>query len=50
MVWPPDIDPAKRERHLQPNEFAAVFGITREAFEVMRPFEQLRMKKAHGLF
>ena len=50
VAWPPGIDPAKRERYLTSADFMSVFGMSRADFEALRPFVQMRLKKAHGLF
>ena len=48
--WPPDVDPARRERHLQDCDFVAALGVSRDTFAKLAPWRQISLKKECGLF
>ncbi|XP_037070957.1 villin-1-like [Pollicipes pollicipes] len=47
---PADVDPAVKERHLAPEEFQQVFGMTPEAFGALPAWKRQQLKKQVGLF
>jgi len=48
--WPLWVDPTRREVYLSPEDFAVVFGISREEYGALPDWKQLRMKVEAGLF
>jgi len=51
VAWPSDVDPAKREQYLNPNEFEKTFGMTKESFNAIDDkHKKLQLKKDRGLF
>lgn len=50
VEWPPDVDPAHRDRHLSEADFQEVLGVSRGAFEKLPAWKRLQMKKAKKLF
>ncbi|XP_066469584.1 advillin [Tiliqua scincoides] len=47
---PENVDPAKKENYLSEEDFARVFGMTREEFAALPTWKQLILKKEKGLF
>jgi hypothetical protein len=47
---PQGVDPLNREQSLSDEEFAAVFGMEKEAFHRLPAWKRTRLKKQFGLF
>jgi len=45
-----DVDPAKLESYLSPNEFQKVFKMSREKFDKLKGWKRVQLKKRHKLF
>lgn len=48
--WPADVDPARREQHLDDPGFLAAVGVSKEAFAGLPAWRKLGLKKEAGLF
>jgi hypothetical protein len=50
MAWPSDVDPTKREQHLHPEDFYAIFNMSKEEFKSLPKYKRDRIKKDKRLF
>lgn len=50
MQWPADVDPAHRDQYLSSDDFEAVFGMTRSAFEDLPQWKGRQLKVENGLW
>lgn len=50
MVWPPDVDPARREDFLSVADFERCLGMTRAEFKALPAWRQRKVKHGAGLF
>ena len=50
VIWPPNIDPTKREQLLSDTEFYSVFGMSKLEFRALDKFKQIQLKKEKKLF
>jgi len=48
--WPAGVDPARRQDWLSPVDFHKAFGMDRESFAKLRPWQQSELKKKANLF
>jgi Villin headpiece domain len=48
--WPADVNPVQRDRHLTEDEFAAVFGMQRHAYDKLPAWKRLQLKQEKQLF
>lgn len=48
--WPVDVDPARREEFLSPEDFFEVFHMSKEEFACLDKFKRVRIKKEVMLF
>jgi hypothetical protein len=49
-VWPAEVDPVRREDFLSPEDFFAVFKMSKEEFACLDKFKRVRIKKEVMLF
>ncbi|KAJ0023685.1 hypothetical protein NQD34_003584 [Periophthalmus magnuspinnatus] len=47
---PEGVDPSKREKHLSDADFSELFGMTKEEYDAIPQWKQLKLKKEKGLF
>jgi len=47
---PDGVDPTSKEQHLSDDDFAAVFGMSKEEFNGMAAWKRKKAKQQHGLF
>lgn len=50
VQWPADVDAAKRESYLSPDNFHGIFGMSKEDFARLSKYERIQLKKQHRLF
>jgi len=50
QIFPTDVDASKREEYLDDEEFKQIFGEPREKFAARPAWNQIALKKKHGLF
>jgi advillin len=44
------VDPARKEDYLSDEQFLATFGMTHDAFNALKQWKKIDVKKAKGLF
>lgn len=47
---PPGVDPCRKEEYLSTEEFAAIFGMSRNEFQALPDWKRQTLKKSKGLF
>lgn len=47
---PDGVNPSQREKHLSDSDFSEVFGMSKEEYDGLPQWKQLKLKKAIGLF
>ena len=50
VEWPKEVNPAKREQFLSPDDFEKVFNMSKEDFNKLDKFKRERLKKEQSLF
>ena len=49
-AFPPGVNPEKKEAYLSDENFQNIFGMTPAAFNELKKWKQIEVKKAKGLF
>ena len=50
VAWPEEVDPARREQHMQRADFQRLMGMDVEAFNKLPAWKQMALRKKHDLF
>jgi hypothetical protein len=50
LAWPDDVDPARREQHMQAADFQRLLGMDVEGFNKLPAWKQVNLRKKHDLF
>ena len=50
LAWPDDVDPARREQHMQAADFQRLMGMDVEGFNKLPAWKQVNLRKKHDLF
>ena len=50
VLWPSDVDPSCRETYLSDADFVSIIGMSKDAFNSLKPYMKTRIKKEKLLF